>query len=83
MWPDGTGGFGYGRCDAPLLYLCGQYLLWVSLGFFCLFLDCLAKNRLGRYSRLCAKERCWLVVRGSLVNYVPVFLVCLAFKYYT
>jgi len=27
-------------------------------------------------------ERCLLVVWGSLVNYVPMFLVCLAFEYY-
>jgi len=28
------------------------------------------------------EERCWLVVRGSFIDYVPVFLVCLAFEHY-
>ena len=28
------------------------------------------------------EECCELVIRGSFVDYIPVFLVCLAFKYY-
>jgi hypothetical protein len=36
----------------------------------------------GIYSCLCTKERCELEVWGPFVDYVPVFLVCLAFKCY-
>jgi len=36
----------------------------------------------GLYSCLCAKHRRELVIWGSFVGYVPVFLMCLAFEYY-